>query len=60
MIPVDLAKTPEASRLKRAYHLAEARYWRQQGNRSMKKHALHLARCEKVNKRDFLDGVIPF
>ena len=28
MIPVELAKTPELSRLKREYHIAEARYWR--------------------------------
>lgn len=60
MIPVDLAKSPEASRLKRAYHLAEARFWRQQGNHTMKKNALHLARCERVNIRDFLGNDLPF
>lgn len=31
MIPVELAKTPELSRLKREYHIAEARYWRKAG-----------------------------
>lgn len=36
MIPVELAKTPELSRLKREYHIAEARYWRKAGDKSKK------------------------
>ena len=46
MIPVELAKTPKESRLKRACHIAEARYWRQVGNRSQKQLHLRLARYE--------------
>jgi hypothetical protein len=36
MIPVDLAKTPELSRIKRQYHVTEALHWRKSGNKSMK------------------------
>jgi hypothetical protein len=43
MIPLELAKTPEESRLKRVCHIAEARYWRKVGNRRQKQLALRLA-----------------
>lgn len=46
MIPVDLARTPELSRLKRQYHLTEAMYWRKSGNKSMKRNCLSLAKNE--------------
>ncbi|MFK3706365.1 hypothetical protein ACI2JR_15710 [Klebsiella sp. NPDC088457] len=59
MIPVELAKTPEESRYKRAVHLAEARYWKSCGNRRMKKAALQLARNERMNNHYFL-GDAPF
>lgn len=54
MIPVDLARTPELSRLKRQYHLTEAMYWRKSGNKSMKRSCLYLARNERINKGEFL------
>ena len=60
MIPIELAKTPEESRLKRACHIAEARYWRQVGNRSQKQTALRLARYERLSTRDFLGNDLPF
>jgi len=37
MIPVQLAKTPELSRLKRNCYVAEALYWRKVGNRHIDK-----------------------
>lgn len=54
MIPVDLARTPELSRLKRQYHLTEAMYWRKSGDKSMKRNCLALARNERINKGEFL------
>ncbi|EOC0702400.1 hypothetical protein ACIU3Q_005602 [Salmonella enterica subsp. enterica serovar Kokomlemle] len=54
MIPVDLAITPELSRLKRQYHLTEAMYWRKSGNKSMKRSCLLLAKNERINKGEFL------
>ncbi|ECV6062854.1 hypothetical protein F2V21_19665 [Salmonella enterica subsp. enterica] len=54
MIPVDLARTPELSRLKRQYHLAEAIYWRKSGNKSMKRNCLSLAKNDRINKGEFL------
>lgn len=54
MIPVDLARTPELSRLKRQYHLTEAMYWRKSGNKSMKRNFLSLAKNERINKGEFL------
>ncbi|HHR3911982.1 TPA: hypothetical protein ACS5ZX_004942 [Salmonella enterica] len=56
MIPVDLARTPELSRLKRQYHLTEAMYWRKSGNKSMKRNCLSLAKNERINKVEFLDN----
>lgn len=61
MIPVELDKAPELSRLKRQYYLAEAMYWRKAGDKSMKRNCLSLARNERINKGEFLDdGKIPF
>nr|DAQ93104.1 MAG TPA: hypothetical protein [Caudoviricetes sp.] len=60
MIPLELAKTPEESRLKRVCHLAEARYWRKVGNRSQKQLALRLARYERQSSRYFLGNDLPF
>ncbi|EEJ3347659.1 hypothetical protein JU84_002760 [Salmonella enterica] len=53
MIPVDLARTPKLSRIKRKYHLIEAIYWREHGNKSMKRNCLSLARNERINKGEF-------
>ncbi|HGA5699015.1 TPA: hypothetical protein ACIS09_001670 [Salmonella enterica subsp. enterica serovar Birkenhead] len=55
MIPVELARTPELSRLKRKYHIAEAMYWRKAGNRQLKILSLHLSRLEKINRGELLD-----
>ncbi|MDM3050894.1 hypothetical protein OGV87_09825 [Citrobacter sp. CK183] len=62
MIPVDLARTPKLSRIKRKYHIIEAIYWRENGNKSMKRHCLRMARDERINKREFLSNPseIPF
>ncbi|MFE4125393.1 hypothetical protein ACFX4S_14905 [Kosakonia sp. YIM B13605] len=60
MIPVDLAKTPELSRIKRKYHVIEALYWRKDGNKSMKRHCMSMARSERINKCDFLGDELPF
>lgn len=60
MIPVELAKTPKESRLKRACHIAEARYWRQVGNRRQKQLHLRLARYERQSCREFLGNDLPF
>lgn len=54
MIPTDLAVTPKLSRIKRKYHLIEAIYWREHGNKSMKRNCLYLARSERINKGEFL------
>jgi hypothetical protein len=54
MIPVQLAKTPELSKLKRNAHVAEALYWRKAGNRQLKRLSMDLARNEKINKGEFL------
>ncbi|EDR5177713.1 TPA: hypothetical protein G8O67_004911 [Salmonella enterica] len=54
MIPVDLARTPKLSHIKRKYHLIEAMYWRENGNKSMKRNCLWLARNERINKGEFL------
>ncbi|EHP6150075.1 hypothetical protein U3B79_005234, partial [Escherichia coli] len=50
MIPVELAKTPELSRLKREYHIAEARYWRKAGDKSKKQLCLWQAQRERMNE----------
>lgn len=60
MIPTELAKTQAESRLKRACHIAEARYWRQVGNRSQMLTALRLARYERMSCREFLGNDLPF
>lgn len=60
MIPVELARTTEESRLKRVCYIAEARYWRQVGNRRQKQTALRLARYERLSSRDFLGNDLPF
>lgn len=54
MIPTDLARTPELSRRKRLYHIAEALYWREAGNKSMERNCLSLARDERMNRGEFL------
>lgn len=54
MIPVDLATTPELSRIKRQYHVTEALYWRKSGNKSMKSFCLSMAKRERMNKFEFL------
>lgn len=59
MIPVQLARTEEESRLKRICFLAEARYWRKVGNKKLKQVNLSLARDERLSTRDFL-GEPPF
>lgn len=59
MIPVQLARTPEESRLKRIALIAEARYWRHVGNKKLKRVNLSLARDERLSSRDFL-GEPPF
>lgn len=56
MIPVELAKTPELSRLKREYHIAEARYWRKAGDKSKKQLCLWQAQRERMNEREFLSS----
>ncbi len=53
MIPTDLARTPELSRIKRQYHLTEAMYWRKAGDKSMKSFCLDMARRERMNKGEF-------
>ncbi|TDX14600.1 hypothetical protein EDF88_3917 [Buttiauxella sp. BIGb0552] len=60
MIPVELAKTPELSRLKRKYHVIEALYWRKDGNKRMKNHCLSMAKVERINKCEFLGDELPF
>lgn len=60
MIPVDLARTPELSRIKRKYHVVEALYWRKAANKSMKRHCMRMARDERINKCDFLGEDLPF
>ena len=60
MIPCELAKTPELSLLKRKYHVIEAMYWRKNGNKSMKRHCLNMARRERINKCEFLGDELPF
>lgn len=59
MIPVELARTKEESRLKRICFLAEARYWRSAGNKKLKRLNLSLAKNERLSSRDFL-GDPPF
>ncbi|EAA8256894.1 hypothetical protein [Salmonella enterica] len=54
MIPVDLARTPELSRIKRQCHVTEALYWRKAGNKSMKSFCLSMAKRERMNKGEFL------
>lgn len=54
MIPVDLARTPELSRIKRQYHVTEALYWRKSGNKSKKNFCLYMAKQERMNKCEFL------
>lgn len=54
MIPVQLAVTPELSRLKRKCHLTEAMYWRKSGNHKLKSACLDLARQERINRGEFL------
>ncbi|EIG3619069.1 hypothetical protein FVW22_002344 [Escherichia coli] len=56
MIPVELAKTPELSRLKREYHIAEASYWRKAGDKSKKQLCLWQAQRERMNEREFLSS----
>lgn len=60
MVTSELAKTPQESRLKRTCFLAEAMYWRQQGNRKQKRNSLSMARCERDNGRYFLGNDLPF
>ncbi|EAB6818972.1 hypothetical protein UX924_001029 [Salmonella enterica] len=54
MIPVDLARTPELSRIKRQYHVTEALYWRKSGDKSKKNFCLYMAKRERMNKCEFL------
>lgn len=54
MIPADLARTPELSRIKRQYHVTEALYWRKSGNKSMKNFCLSMAKRERMNKCELL------
>lgn len=54
MIPTDLERTPELSRLKCQYYVAEALYWREAGNKSRENFCLSLARREQMNKGEFL------
>ncbi|MBJ9516029.1 hypothetical protein I5516_11590 [Citrobacter freundii] len=54
MIPVDLARTPELSRIKRQYHVTEALYWRKSGDKSKKNFCLYMAKQERINKCEFL------
>lgn len=54
MIPVDLARTPELSRIKRQYHVTEALYWRKSGDKSKKNFCLYMAKQERINKGEFL------
>ncbi|EBX8594177.1 hypothetical protein DTG61_04595 [Salmonella enterica subsp. enterica serovar Brunei] len=54
MIPVDLARTPELSRIKRQCHVTEALYWRKAGNKSMKSFCLSMAKRERMNKGELL------
>lgn len=54
MIPVDLARTPELSRIKRQYHVTEALYWRKSGDKSKKNFCLYMAKQERMNKCEFL------
>lgn len=54
MIPVDLARTPELSRIKRQYHVTEALYWRKSGDKSKKNFCLYMAKQERMNKCQFL------
>ncbi|MEG7606685.1 hypothetical protein [Citrobacter braakii] len=54
MIPVDLARTPELSRIKRQYHVIEALYWRKSGDKSKKNFYLYMAKQERMNKCEFL------
>lgn len=62
MIPAELARTPELSRLKRKYHITEALYWRKSGNKSMKSFCLNMARRERINMGEFLSepNELPF
>lgn len=60
MIPVQLAKTPELSRLKRKCYVVEAMYWRKDGNRKMKALCLLMARDERINKCEFLGDELSF
>ena len=60
MIPVQLAKTPELSRLKRNCYVAEALYWRKVGNKRMENHYRHMASIERLNKFEFLGDELPF
>lgn len=59
MIPVELAKTPELSRLKREYHIAEARYWRKAGDKSKKQLCIWLAEKEE-RERIYQTSIRPF
>lgn len=54
MIQVDLATTPKLSRIKRRYHVQEALFWRESGNKSMKSFCLSMAKRERMNKCEFL------
>lgn len=54
MIPVDLATTPKLSRIKRRYHVQEALFWRESGDKSKKNFCLYMAKQERMNKCEFL------
>lgn len=60
MLPVQLARTPKQSHLKRKSLLVEALYWRDEGNRKMKRVCLSMARDERLNKGLFLGDELPF
>ncbi|WP_077777766.1 hypothetical protein, partial [Escherichia coli] len=49
-------------RLKREYHIAEARYWRKAGDKSKKQLCLWQAQRERMNEREFLStpSELPF
>ena len=59
MVPVQLAKTMEESKLKQIVYLAEAKYWRFVGNEFMEKNAMNKLRDERFNNKYFL-GEPPF
>ncbi len=59
MIPAQLARTEEESRLKRIALIATARYWLHVGNKKQARINLSLARDERLSSRELL-GEPPF